>query len=132
MSEDFDSDDVRLDKWLWAARFFKTRGMAKEAIEGGKVRYDGNPATKSSKVVRVGATLRVRQGYEEVEVKVLALSDRRGPAPQARLLYEETPESVVQRERAKLQRQAAPTHEDSDRPSKQQRRMIQRFKRQMY
>ena len=122
--------DVRLDKWLWAARFFKTRTIAKEAIEGGKVRYEGEHC-KVGRSVKNGALIRVRQGYEEIEVLVLALSDQRGAAPQARLLYEETPASIEKRERAKLERRATSSFGSDERPSKQQRRMIHRFKRQM-
>lgn len=121
---------VRLDKWLWAARFFKTRGLAKESIEGGKVRYEGEHS-KVGREVKIGALIRVRQGYDDVEVRVLALSDQRGPAPQARLLYEETPESKAQREGAALERRSANTLVSHERPSKQQRRMIHRFKRQL-
>ncbi|PTU30967.1 RNA-binding S4 domain-containing protein [Stenotrophobium rhamnosiphilum] len=121
---------VRLDKWLWAARFYKTRSLAKEAIEGGKVRYDGDHS-KVGRDVKIGALIRVRQGYEELEVQVLALSDQRGAAPQARLLYEETPVSKEQRERAALERRGANALVSHERPSKQQRRMIHRFKRQL-
>jgi ribosome-associated heat shock protein Hsp15 len=126
---DSNAEDVRLDKWLWAARFFKTRSIAKEAIEGGKVRYEGEHC-KVGRIVKIGALIRVRQGYEEVEVLVLALSDQRGGAAQARLLYEETPASIEKRERAKLERQAASNFASDERPSKQQRRLIHRFKRQ--
>lgn len=121
---------VRLDKWLWAARFYKTRSLAKEAIEGGKVRYDGDHS-KVGREVKIGALIRVRQGYDELEVQVLALSDQRGAAPQARLLYEETPTSKEQRERAALERRGANALVSHERPSKQQRRMIHRFKRQL-
>lgn len=122
--------NVRLDKWLWAARFFKTRGLAKDAIEGGKVRYEGEHC-KVGREVKIGALIRVRQGYDDVELRVLALSDQRGPAPQARLLYEETPASQEQRERSAIERRAANTLVSHERPSKQQRRMIHRFKRQL-
>ena len=76
-------NSVRLDKWLWAARFFKTRGLAKKAIEGGKVHYNGARA-KTSKTVEVGALIRVPQGWELLEVEVVALSDQRRGAPEAR------------------------------------------------
>ncbi len=91
-------DSVRLDKWLWAARFFKTRGLAKKAIEGGKVHYNGARA-KTSKTVEVGAIIRVPQGWDIWEVEVIALSDQRRGAPEARALYRETEESVARRER---------------------------------
>jgi ribosome-associated heat shock protein Hsp15 len=120
---------VRLDKWLWAARFFKARSLAKQAIEGGKVRYDGD-AAKVSKSVEIGATLRLRQGYDEVELVVRALSDQRVAAPIARLLYEETSESRERRARAALERKAASGFVSPERPSKQQRRAIHRFKRE--
>ena len=122
---------VRLDKWLWAARFYKTRSLAKSAVEGGKVHYDGARA-KPSRMVEIGALIRLRQGFDEKIVEVLALSDQRGPAPVARTLYEETRESVEHREQnAEMRRsarlsQAAPDHK----PNKKERRDIRRFKSQ--
>jgi ribosome-associated heat shock protein Hsp15 len=124
-------DSVRLDKWLWAARFFKTRGLAKKAIEGGKVHYNGSRA-KTSKTVEVGAIVRVPQGWDIWEVEVLALSDQRRGAPEARALYRETEESVARREREtearRLTNQAM--QHPLKRPDKKQRRDIQRFQRQ--
>ncbi len=124
-------DSVRLDKWLWAARFFKTRGLAKKAIEGGKVHYNGARA-KTSKAVEVGAIVRVPQGWDIWEVEVLALSEQRRGAPEARALYQETPESVRRREREaearRLTNQAM--QHPIKRPDKKQRREIQRFQRQ--
>jgi ribosome-associated heat shock protein Hsp15 len=119
---------ARLDKWLWAARFFKTRSLAKQAIEGGKVRYNGERC-KVSKEVTVGAKLTVHQGWDDIEIEVIALSDQRGPTPQARLLYTETAESVERREKAAAERkaQAAGMPDTADRPNKKQRRMIHRF-----
>lgn len=120
---------VRLDKWLWAARFFKTRSLAKQAIEGGKVRYNGQ-RSKVSKDVEIGAKLSVAQGWDDLEVEVIALSDHRGAAPQARLLYAETPESIERREKAAAERKAqaaAGMPVSSERPNKKQRRMIHRF-----
>lgn len=123
-------DNVRLDKWLWAARFFKTRGLAKKAIEGGKVHYDGARA-KTSKTVEVGAIIRVSQGWDILEVEVIALSDQRRGAPEARALYRETEESVARREREaearRLTNQAM--QHPLKRPDKKQRREIQRFQR---
>ncbi|MEK9714032.1 MAG: ribosome-associated heat shock protein Hsp15, partial [Thalassolituus sp.] len=87
---------VRLDKWLWAARFFKTRALAKAAIDGGKVHYDGQRC-KVSKTVDVGAQLTIRQGFDEKMIVVKALSEQRRGAPEARLLYEETAESIKAR-----------------------------------
>ena len=120
---------LRLDKWLWAARFFKTRSLAKAAIEGGKVHLEGQ-RVKVSKEIQVGDTLQVRQGWDERVVEVLALSDQRRGAPEAGQLYRETPESVARRESAAAARKAAggmierPAH----RPTKKQRRQIHRFK----
>lgn len=122
-------DSVRLDKWLWAARFFKTRALAKKAIEGGKVHYEGGRA-KTSKAVEVGALIRVPQGWDILEVEVLALSDQRRGAPEARALYRETEESVARREREAEARRL--THQAMQhplkRPDKKQRRDIRRFK----
>lgn len=123
---------IRLDKWLWAARFFKTRTLAKQAIEGGKVRIAGG-RTKVSKEIAVGDTLQIRQGYDDVTVVVQALAGRRGPAPQARLLYSETAESVAERERRTAERRAARAAAGPvtvNRPTKKQRRLIHRFKRE--
>lgn len=122
---------VRLDKWLWAARFFKTRSLAKQAIEGGKVHYDG-ARVKVSKFVEVGAELRVRQGWDEKTIIIKAISDQRRGAPEARLLYEETAESLEQREQHAVQRkllrqgQMAP----ETKPTKKSRRQIHRFKQE--
>ncbi|WP_253452030.1 ribosome-associated heat shock protein Hsp15 [Halomonas sp. Y3] len=123
-------DSVRLDKWLWAARFFKTRGLAKKAIEGGKVHYNGARA-KTSKTVELGALIRVPQGWDILEVEVVALSDQRRGAPEARALYRETEESATRREREaearRLTNQAM--QHPLKRPDKKQRRDIQRFQR---
>jgi len=120
---------VRFDKWLWAARFFKTRALAKQAIEGGKVHYNGVRA-KVSKNVEVGATLVIRQGWDEKTVVIKALSDQRRSADIASQLYEETAESITKRElnaeQRKLQRAAIAAPEQ--RPNKKQRRQIVRFK----
>ncbi len=122
------SEPVRLDKWLWAARFFKTRTLAKDAIESGHVRYE-DERSKVSKTVAVGARLRIRQGWDEIEVIVLGVNDQRRGAPEAQCLYTETPESQARRERERLQRQAAAGLDSPQRPSKQQRRELHRFKR---
>ena len=120
---------VRLDKWLWAARFFKTRSLAKAAIDGGKVHLAGQ-RVKVSKEITVGDMLQIRQGYDEKMVKVMQLSDQRRGAPEAQLLYQETADSLAKREAQALARKAAggmidrPAH----RPNKQQRRQIHRFK----
>ena len=121
---------VRLDKWLWAARFFKTRSLAKQAIEGGKVHCNG-ARSKSSREIEVGCQLDIRQGWDEKTVVVKALSDKRGSAPQAALLYEETPQSIEKRQvmadQRRIQRAMNPVSEG--RPTKQDRRRIHRFKR---
>ena len=122
-------NEVRIDKWLWAARFFKTRSIAKNAIEGGKVHHNGE-RVKVSREVRVGMELTIQQGIEKKSVVVRALSDVRGPAPVAHLLYEETEVSIARREllasQRKLHNLARPEH----RPSKKDRRDIGKFKRE--
>jgi ribosome-associated heat shock protein Hsp15 len=120
---------LRIDKWLWAARFFKTRSLAKAAIEGGKVQMDGQ-RVKVSKEIAPGDVLRIRQGWDDREVTVLALSDQRRGAPEARLLYEESAESIARREAEAEARRAAGgiTPNPQRRPSKRERRQIHRFK----
>ncbi|MCC5842913.1 MAG: RNA-binding protein [Verrucomicrobia bacterium] len=119
---------VRLDKWLWAARFFKTRTLAQAAIEGGKVHLNGS-RTKPGHSIQEGVMLEIRAGMEVYEVEVLALADKRGPASVARGLYRETEESKVRRERDSLARKAAamatPTREGK--PDRYQRRRIQKL-----
>lgn len=117
---------VRLDKWLWAARFYKTRALAKAMIEGGKVHYDGQRA-KCSKMVEVGALLQIRQGNEEKTIEVLALSDQRRGAPEAQALYRETEESVRAREQLALERKQLGSGPDH-RPNKKSRRELLRVK----
>jgi ribosome-associated heat shock protein Hsp15 len=120
---------LRIDKWLWAARFFKTRSLAKAAIEGGKVQMDGQ-RVKVSKEIAPGDVLRIRQGWDDREVTVLALSDQRRGAPEAQLLYEESPESIARREAEAAARRAAGgiTPNPKRRPSKRERRQIHRFR----
>ncbi len=122
-------EKVRLDKWLWAARFFKTRSLAKAAIEGGKVHLGGQ-RVKVSREISVGDTLQIRQGWDEKVVAVTALSDQRRGAPEARLLYQETAESIARRESAAAARKAAGgmIERPARRPSKRERRQIHRFK----
>lgn len=126
-----DARRIRLDKWLWAARFFKTRGLAQEAVEGGRVHYEGQRA-KPARDVQIGARVAITIGHDTREVVVTALSDRRGNAQEAALLYAETPESIVAREAAAAQRRAAavsnpvPDH----RPDKHERRQIRRLRDQ--
>jgi ribosome-associated heat shock protein Hsp15 len=121
---------MRVDKWLWAARFFKTRSLAKQAIDGGKVHCNGEHC-KSSREIEVGFTLQIRQGWDEKTIVVKALSEQRRGAPQAALLYEETAESLTQRERIAAERRAqnAGFEPAAGRPTKQDRRRITRFKR---
>jgi ribosome-associated heat shock protein Hsp15 len=121
---------VRLDKWLWAARFFKTRNLAKQAIEGGKVQCDGQRA-KASKEITTTSVLNIRQGWDTKEVVVTQLSDQRRGAPEAALLFEETPASVEQRKVNTEQRrvlQSASGLQTEGRPNKKQRRQIHRFR----
>lgn len=128
----FPVEQVRLDKWLWAARFFKTRSLAKQAIEGGKVHYRGERC-KVSKDVEVGAVLSIRRGFDELEVEVLELSDQRRGATEARLLYRETPASIEKREAFAEQRKLLGTAAaviSRERPTKKQRRQIHRFREQ--
>lgn len=121
-------DRVRLDKWLWAARFYKTRALAKQAIEGGKVQVEGS-RSKPSKEIEAGVEIRLRQGFDEKTVRVQALSDQRRGAPEAQQLYEETEESIAAREKLAAQRKAQPRHWDTPgKPTKKQRRAIHRFK----
>lgn len=117
---------IRLDKWLWAARFYKTRAIAKAMIEGGKVHYDGQ-RTKCSKVVEIGAKLQIRQGNEEKIVEVVALSDQRRGAPEAQKLYRETEESVRAREEWAAERKQLGSGPDH-RPDKKSRRELLRIK----
>jgi len=125
----FNADKLRLDKWLWAARFFKTRSLAKAAIEGGKVHLGGQ-RVKVSREISVGDTLQIRQGWDEKVVVVRALSDQRRGAPEAQTLYEETADSLQRREADAAARKAAGGMIDrpATRPNKKQRRQIHRFK----
>lgn len=119
---------TRLDKWLWAARFYKTRAMAQKAIEGGKVHLEGS-RTKPGHTLQEGAMLEIRVGTQSFEVKVLGLSDKRGPASVARTLYEETPESKARREADAIARKAAVLSEPQreGKPDRYQRRRIQQL-----
>lgn len=125
-----DSDKLRLDKWLWAARFFKTRSLATQAIAGGKVLVEG-VRPKPARQIIVGDTLSIRIGPFEQIVVIKGLSSQRGPAKMAVELYEETPESRQRREdtaaRLKFERQAIP--HPQRKPNKQERRRIIRFTR---
>ncbi len=120
---------VRLDRWLWAARFFKTRSLAKAAIDGGKVHVDGQ-RVKPAKEVRVGQSLEIRRGDTAFTVLVDELSSQRGPATVAQTLYTETPESIEARETdaARRRMERAGLTVPATKPSKKQRRDLQRLK----
>lgn len=130
MTRDSHEDKVRLDRWLWAARFFKTRSLAADAIDGGKVQVNGT-RVKRSKLVQIGDQLRIRKPPYEFVLMVRELSEHRGPAKVAQALYEETPESLRARDtlRTQLKHQPAATYEGKGRPTKKDRRMIERFRR---
>ena len=123
-------DRVRIDKWLWAARFFKTRGAATEAVAGGHVDANGERA-KPAREVKLGDRLEIRRGQERFTVLVTGLADRRGPASAAAELYEETPESLAERERRRAERRLArPLGADlSARPTKRDRRRLDALRR---
>lgn len=122
------SGSVRIDKWLWAARFYKTRSLAADAVTGGKVELNGERA-KPAKGVKIGDELRIRSGVFEQVIQVRGLSERRGPATVAQTLYEETPESAAARAKmAERMRYEAPIGMDSGRPSKKDRRDIRKFR----
>jgi ribosome-associated heat shock protein Hsp15 len=120
---------VRLDKWLWAARFFKTRSLAQQAVEGGKVRLSGE-RTKPAKEVRIGDELVIHIGPYEWLVRVAQVSDKRGPPTIARTLYEEYQTSRAQRaEQVALRRfAAAPGGDRRGRPTKRDRRQLERWR----
>lgn len=121
---------MRIDKWLWAARFFKTRSAASDAVTGGHVHVDGE-RVKPSKEVRVGNTLEIRRDELRWTIVVSGLADRRGPASVAATLYEETPESIEARERRRFERRLAqPLGADlGARPTKQARRRLEALRR---
>ncbi|MFK7828888.1 MAG: RNA-binding S4 domain-containing protein [Congregibacter sp.] len=122
-------EKLRIDKWLWAARFYKTRSLAKAAIEGGKVQLDGQ-RVKVSREIGVGMTLRIRQGWDEREVIVEALSAQRRGATEAQTLYGETQESIARREQTAQSRKLAGgmTERTKGRPDKRARKQIHRFR----
>ncbi|EKO3557928.1 ribosome-associated heat shock protein Hsp15 [Vibrio metschnikovii] len=121
---------VRLDKWLWAARFYKTRALAREMVEGGKVHYNGQ-RSKPSKAVEIGAMITLRQGNEEKTVVIEQIAQQRRGAAEAQALYSETAESIVKRERQALLRKLnAHNPSPERRPDKKQRRDLLKFKHQ--
>ena len=122
---------VRLDKWLWAARFFKTRSLAVEAIDGGKVRVAGE-RVKRAKLVQAGDEIAIRMGPYEHTVLVRGLAQRRGSAPEAAMLYEETAASLKERERVAFQLKAAHilfVPDTNERPTKRDRRRLEEFRK---
>ena len=124
------ADEIRLDKWLWAARFFKTRQLAKEAVEGGKVHYNGE-RSKVSKKVEIGAILTIRQGFYKKIIFIEMLSGTRGSAAIAQKLYHETADSIKNREyEATLRKLNQATVPNPTKPTKKERRQIISFKQQ--
>ena len=117
---------LRIDKWLWAARFFKTRGLAAEALDAGRVSVNGERA-KPAKAVKPGDALAIRRPPYEHLVTVLGVSERRGPAAEAQKLYEETAESRARREAVATELKALPPPVFKGRPSKKDRRTLERF-----
>jgi ribosome-associated heat shock protein Hsp15 len=121
---------IRLDKWLWAARFYKTRSIAREAVNGGKVHINGQRA-KPSREVAVGMTVKLRQGYDEKTLTIKALSQQRGPASVAQTLYEETAESLTNREAQAAMRKALNANRPPQhKPDKKARRALLKIKTQ--
>lgn len=131
-SEAIDTSRVRIDKWLWAARFFKTRNLAIEAINGGKIHLN-QQRVKPAKEVHLGDELRIRKEHLEFTIIIKALSNQRRPAPEAALLYEETAESITKRQQqAELHRQESTYRpHGTGRPTKKDRRLIHQFTRQV-
>jgi len=128
MHDKIGDEEMRLDKWLWAARFFKTRSLAADAVTGGKVEVNGD-RPKPSRIVRAGDKLGIRRGAYEWTVIIKDITRMRGPASQAQQLYDETEESVRQREAtiAQLKLERPPEFDTPGRPSKKDRRAIARF-----
>ncbi|MDG1751458.1 MAG: S4 domain-containing protein [Thalassotalea sp.] len=124
-----ENTSTRLDKWLWAARFYKTRAIAKQMIDGGKVFYNGQ-RSKSGKSVAIGDIIKIRQGFEEKEVTIIALADKRKDATFAQTLYLETPSSTETREKNALARKQGILLSPAslNKPDKKQRRQIRQFK----
>ncbi|HEY0844067.1 MAG TPA: RNA-binding S4 domain-containing protein [Noviherbaspirillum sp.] len=122
------SDSVRIDKWLWAARFFKTRSLATDAVDGGKVRLNGE-RVKPARSVKPGDSLDIDNGSTEWEVVVQALADKRGSAAVAQTLYTETEKSIAERQRKAEQRKLfrEPSESIKGRPTKRDRRLLDKF-----
>jgi ribosome-associated heat shock protein Hsp15 len=120
---------VRLDRWLWATRFFKTRTVASDAVDGGKVKLNGS-STKPAKDVKIGDRLYIHAGEQDWEIVVQGLNEQRRPASEAQLLYQEIPDSVQRRTQVAELRKLAPTPapEQKGRPTKRDRRQLSRFR----
>lgn len=123
---------VRLDKWLWAARFYKTRSLCKDAIDGGKVSYNGAKG-KASRNVEIGALIGLRLGWDEKIVKIVGISGQRRGAPEAQALYEETQESIEKREKRALENKSFGGRIMADhKPNKKERRDIRQLKKDIF
>jgi ribosome-associated heat shock protein Hsp15 len=120
---------MRIDKWLWAARFYKTRSLAQQAVEGGKVKHNGE-RVKPAKELKTGDALAIHIGIYEWMIRVVQLSDKRGPASVAQTLYEETPESLAKRNALAAMRKviAEPSAERHGRPTKRERRQLDQWR----
>lgn len=118
---------MRIDKWLWAARFFKTRGLAQSAIEGGKVHVN-RQRTKCSRQVQIGDRLEITKGYQVFEVDVLGLNEQRRPFAEAQQLYQETEQSMAKREQEESLRKLNAIPFANEKPNKHQRKEIQKLK----
>ena len=120
---------MRLDKWLWTARFYKTRSLASTAIDGGRVKLNGD-TVKPAKEVKLGIQLQIRSGDQLWVVSLAGFSEQRRPAPEAQQLYQETPESIQERTRQAELRKIAPTplSENKGRPTKRDRRQLNEFR----
>ncbi|MCW8109053.1 ribosome-associated heat shock protein Hsp15 [Alteromonas ponticola] len=125
------SENVRIDKWLWAARFFKTRSVARDMVQAGKVHYNGQ-RVKAGKIVELGAMIKIPAGWDTKEVVVKKITDKRQGAPLAQQLYEETVQSIAQREDNQTARKLSGFHspKPDGKPDKKQRRQIIKFKHQ--
>ena len=122
---------VRLDKWIWAARLTKTRALARDLIQAGKVHYNGQKS-KPGKIVELGALIKVPAGWDVKEVEVTGIEEKRQPAKLAELMYQETADSVAKREQNQLARKMQTFHspKPENRPDKKQRRELIKFKHQ--
>ncbi|MCW8093266.1 ribosome-associated heat shock protein Hsp15 [Alteromonas sp. ASW11-130] len=128
---DNQDDNVRIDKWLWAARFFKTRAVARDMVQAGKVHYNGQ-RVKPGKIIELGAIIKIPAGWDVKEVMVTQINDKRQSAPLAQQMYEETAQSLARREENQLARKLSSFHspKPESKPDKKQRRQIIKFKHQ--